>query len=150
MLAIANDKAAAAAMPINFIQGDAMALPFEDGSFDVLSIAFGIRNVSNPEAAFSEFFRVLRPGGRVAVLEFSQPRGPVAPLFGLYFRKVLPRIGAMISGDKGAYTYLHDSVQLFPEGSAFLDELGECGFEPLRQKRLTFGIASLYLARATA
>lgn len=126
------------------------ALPFPDASFHGALVAFGVRNFEDRRAGLREVARVLRPGSPLVVLEFSQPRGPIAPLFGCYFRHVLPRLGALISGDRGAYTYLHDSVQVFPEGPAFLDELAACGFVPRRQQRLTFGIASLYLATAGA
>jgi demethylmenaquinone methyltransferase / 2-methoxy-6-polyprenyl-1,4-benzoquinol methylase len=130
-------------------EGASEALPFEDDAFDGALVAFGVRNFEDRLAGLREISRVLRKGAPLVVLEFSQPRGPIAPLFGFYFRKVLPRIGAIVSGDRGAYGYLHDSVQVFPDGQAFLDELAASGFEPVRDERLTFGIASLYLARAS-
>lgn len=129
--------------------GASEALPFDDDSFDGALVAFGVRNFEDRLAGLREMARVLRPGAPLVVLEFSQPRGPVAPLFGFYFRKVLPKIGALVSGDRGAYSYLHDSVQVFPDGQDFLEEMAASGFEPVTERRLTFGIASLYLGRAS-
>jgi demethylmenaquinone methyltransferase / 2-methoxy-6-polyprenyl-1,4-benzoquinol methylase len=128
--------------------GASEALPFEDDSFDGALVAFGVRNFEDRLAGLGDIARVLKPGAPLVVLEFSEPRGPIAPAFGFYFRKVLPRIGGIVSGDSGAYTYLHDSVQVFPDGQAFLDEMAASGFSPERTERLTFGIASLYLGRA--
>jgi demethylmenaquinone methyltransferase / 2-methoxy-6-polyprenyl-1,4-benzoquinol methylase len=128
--------------------GASEALPFEDGHFDGALVAFGVRNFEDRIGGLREIARVLKPGSPLVVLEFSQPRGPVAPLFGFYFRQLLPKIGGLVSGDGAAYGYLHDSVQAFPEGEAFLAELGEAGFEPRRHERLTFGIASLYVGTA--
>jgi demethylmenaquinone methyltransferase / 2-methoxy-6-polyprenyl-1,4-benzoquinol methylase len=123
-------------------------LPFDDDVFDGAMVAFGVRNFEDRQGGLREIARVLKKNAPLVVLEFSQPRGPIAPLFAFYFRNVLPRVGALISGDRGAYSYLHDSVQVFPDGQDFLDELSATGFHPVRQERLTFGIASLYLGRA--
>lgn len=130
--------------------GASEALPFEDDSYDGALVAFGVRNFEDRLAGLRDIARVLKPGAPLVVLEFSEPRGPIAPLFGFYFRKVLPKIGGIVSGDPGAYSYLHDSVQVFPDGQAFLDEMAASGFAPERAERLTFGIASLYLGRALA
>lgn len=147
MLAIANEKAAAAATPINFVQGDAMALPFDDGSFDVLSIAFGIRNVSNPDAAFSEFYRVLRPGGRVAVLEFSQPRNSVIRFFNnLYCNRIMPITASLLARDRsGAYRYLPRSVETFLKADQLAEALSRAGFGNIVQRPMTFGVCTATL-----
>lgn len=135
-----------------FVAGDAMNLPFADHSFDLCTVAFGIRNVEDPLAGLREMRRVLRPGGRVLVLEFCKPRTPViGPLYMFYFRRVLPRLGRMISGDTGgAYSYLPASVMAFPEREAFLDLLQQAGFTSPRQRILTCGIAALYRAENPA
>lgn len=151
MLEVAREKIERRGMhdAISLRTAASEALPFDDATFDGALVAFGVRNFEDRGAGLREISRVLRPGGPLVVLEFSTPRGPVAPLFSFYFRKVLPRIGALVSGDRDAYTYLHDSVQVFPDGQAFLDEMRGYGFRPVRAERLTFGIASLYLATAT-
>ena len=129
-----------------FLAADAMNLPFGDAQFDFTTVAFGIRNVADPVVALREMARVVRPGGRVVVLEFCKPRVPVfASLYGFYFRKVLPRLGKWISGAKNdAYRYLHDSVQAFPERKAFLELMKEAGLQAPRQQLLTGGIAAIY------
>lgn len=123
-------------------------LPFESDTFDGAMVAFGVRNFEDRIGGLREISRVLKPGCPLLVLEFSQPRGPIAPLFGFYFHRILPKIGGLISGDSGAYTYLHDSVQIFPDGQDFLDEMTEAGFDKTSAKRLTFGIASIYIGHA--
>jgi demethylmenaquinone methyltransferase / 2-methoxy-6-polyprenyl-1,4-benzoquinol methylase len=150
MLAFGREKVATRELDgvVTLAVGAAEALPFEDDAFDGALVAFGVRNFEDRVGGLRDMARVLKPGAPLVVLEFSQPRGPVAPLFGFYFRRVLPKIGGLISGDSGAYTYLHDSVQVFPDGDDFLTELAEAGFEPVRYERLTFGIASLYLGTA--
>ncbi len=150
MLALGREKVAERGLAdtVRLEVGASEALPFKDGAFDGALVAFGVRNFEDRRAGLREIGRVLRPGAPLVVLEFSQPRGPIAPAFAFYFRHVLPRIGALVSGDGGAYTYLHDSVQVFPDGDAFLAELEAAGFEPVRWERLTFGIASLYLGAA--
>ncbi|MSR37499.1 MAG: bifunctional demethylmenaquinone methyltransferase/2-methoxy-6-polyprenyl-1,4-benzoquinol methylase UbiE [Planctomycetes bacterium] len=129
-----------------FLVGDAMCLPFADASFDLCTVAFGIRNVADPIGALREMRRVTKPGGRVVVLEFCQPRVPVlgsAYLF--YFRRVLPRLGRLLNGsNNGAYQYLPDSVMAFPEREAFLQMLLAAGFTMPRQTILTCGIAAIY------
>jgi demethylmenaquinone methyltransferase/2-methoxy-6-polyprenyl-1,4-benzoquinol methylase len=125
--------------------GDAENLPFGDNEFDAASVAFGVRNFENLSAGLREMSRVLRPGGRLLILEFSKPTVfPVKQVYGLYSRNVLPRIGEWLSGDSGAYRYLPDSIAVFPDGEDFLAKLREAGFESVSQKRLTFGIASMY------
>jgi demethylmenaquinone methyltransferase/2-methoxy-6-polyprenyl-1,4-benzoquinol methylase len=130
----------------DFLAADTMNLPFADDCFDFTTVAFGIRNVADPVVALREMARVVRPGGRIVVLEFCKPRVPVfASLYGFYFRKVLPRLGKWISGTKNdAYRYLHDSVQAFPERAAFLELMQEAGLQSPRQRLLTGGIAAIY------
>lgn len=128
--------------------GAGETLPFESDTFDGAMVAFGVRNFEDRLGGLREINRVLKPGCPLVVLEFSQPRGPIAPLFGFYFHRILPKIGGLISGDSGAYTYLHDSVQVFPSGQDFLDEMIQIGFRDTSAKRLTFGIASIYVGKA--
>lgn len=150
MLALGREKVTAKGLDgvVRLEVGASEALPYDDDAFDGALVAFGVRNFEDRRAGLREMARVLKPDAPLVVLEFSEPAGPIAPLFGFYFRRVLPKIGGLVSGDMGAYGYLHDSVQVFPSGQAFLDELGTCGFAPQRAERLTFGIASLYLATA--
>jgi len=129
-----------------FLAADAMNLPFGDGRFDFATVAFGIRNVAEPVTALREMARVVRPGGRVVVLEFCKPRVPVfSSLYRFYFGRILPTLGKWICGTKSdAYRYLHDSVQAFPERAAFLDLMRQSGLASPRQHLLTGGIAAIY------
>ena len=124
--------------------GDAEALPFAADSFDAATVGFGIRNVGDPAAALAEVRRVLRPGGRLVVLEFSQPRGWLGVLYRRYFHRVLPRVGALVSGDRAAYTYLPASVARFPTPEAFAALMERAGFTGVRWRLLTGGIACLH------
>lgn len=129
--------------------GDAEKLPFGDGSFDAALVAFGVRNFERLQPGLEEIRRVLKPGGRLVVLEFSRPRAfPIRQLYGFYSRHVLPRVGSALSGDDGAYRYLPASIAIFPEGDAFLAVLRAAGYRECRDERLTFGIASLYVGTA--
>lgn len=130
----------------DFLAADAMNLPFGDNQFDFATVAFGIRNVAEPIVALREMARVVRPGGRVVVLEFCKPRVPVfSSLYRFYFGRILPKLGKWISGAKNdAYRYLHDSVQAFPERAAFLELMREAGLGTPRQRLLTGGIAAIY------
>jgi demethylmenaquinone methyltransferase/2-methoxy-6-polyprenyl-1,4-benzoquinol methylase len=131
---------------IPFVEGDALSLPFADRSFDAVTIAFGLRNLSSVEAGLKELWRVLKPGGRVAILEFSTPVVPgFRALFQFYFRRVLPRIGGMISGSRGAYEYLPDSVSRFPDQKRLAALMREAGFEEVEYQNLTGGVAALHL-----
>jgi demethylmenaquinone methyltransferase/2-methoxy-6-polyprenyl-1,4-benzoquinol methylase len=122
-------------------------LPYEESSFGAVTVAFGVRNFENLEQGLRDMRRVLEPGGTLAVLEFSQPTAwPLRSLYLFYFKNILPRIGRMVSKDASAYTYLPNSVQAFPYGEAFAAKLREAGFQSVRVRPLTFGIASLYLA----
>lgn len=125
--------------------GEAEALAFPDSSFDAAIVAFGARNFEDLDKGLSEMCRVLRPGGRIVVLEFSRPRRfPFRQLYLFYFRNVLPLIGRFISRDRQAYQYLPDTVMSFPDGADFLMRLGRAGFSSLRERRLTAGIATIY------
>ncbi len=147
MLPIARKKSTAAHTgSIAWINGDAQSLPFEAGSVDVATIAFGIRNVADPAAAVREFFRVLRPGGRLIILEFSLPTNPILrTLYNAYFKHVLPRTATWISGDRtGAYRYLPQSVNTFISRETMLAMMADAGFLQTRQISLTFGICIAY------
>jgi len=132
---------------ISLETGDSENLRFQDVSFDAVTVAFGVRNFENLEKGLSEMFRVLRPGGRVVVLEFSKPRlFPFKQLYNAYFKYVLPLIGRLTSRDMRAYTYLFESVQAFPEGDDFLKILSKTGYQHPQCERLTLGICSVYTA----
>ncbi len=148
MLSHTHRKQKSASRRPGFVAADAMDLPMPDDSFGFATVAFGIRNVADPVVALREMGRVVRPGGRVVVLEFCKPRMPVfAQLYGFYFRQVLPRLGKWICGNRGdAYRYLHDSVQAFPERGEFLDLMREAGLESPRMRLLSGGIAAIYRA----
>ena len=130
---------------ISLQQADSEALPFSENNFDAITIGFGVRNFMNPLKGLSEMHRVLKPGGKIAVLEFSKPKNfLVKGAFNFYFKKLCPLIGAIVSKDKKAYQYLHDSVKNFAEGREFLDMMETAGFKNTFQRKLTFGIASVY------
>jgi demethylmenaquinone methyltransferase/2-methoxy-6-polyprenyl-1,4-benzoquinol methylase len=148
MLDIAAAKTSKRGEKIPFIEGDALALPFQDGSFDGVTIAFGLRNLASVESGLGELLRVLRPGGRVAVLEFSKPRYAIfRGLFKVYFTKLLPLVGGLISGSRGAYQYLPDSVSRFPDQKELSSLMKNAGFEEVTYQNLTGGIAALHLGR---
>ena len=131
--------------------GDSERMDFADDVFDAVTVAFGVRYFEHLEAGLREMLRVLRPGGKAVILEFSMPeRFPMRQLYTFYFRHVLPTVGGWISGNKGAYAYLPASVMNFPQGQAFLDIMRLCGFTSSVQHRLTFGIASLYVGEKPA
>ncbi len=148
MLDIATVKASDRGLPIPFLEGDALKLPFRDRSFDGVSIAFGLRNLASLEGGLSELFRILRPGGTVAVLEFSKPRMPILrTVFRVYFTKLLPLLGGLISGSKSAYEYLPDSVSRFPDQASLVALLQAAGFSEVTFRNLTGGIAALHIGR---
>ncbi|WP_299876872.1 bifunctional demethylmenaquinone methyltransferase/2-methoxy-6-polyprenyl-1,4-benzoquinol methylase UbiE [uncultured Sulfitobacter sp.] len=138
-------EAAAMADSLDWVVGDAMALPFEDNTFDVYTISFGIRNVTRPQEALNEAFRVLRPGGRLMVLEFSQlPNPMMQKAYDLYSFNVIPRMGQLIANDRDSYQYLVESIRNFPDQETFLDMVRTAGFENASYRNLTMGIAALH------
>jgi len=125
-------------------RGDAIDLPFRENTFSACIIAFGLRNIPNKEQALSEMIRVIKRGGKVIVLEFTFPRDELMRrLYPFYFRKLLPWLGGLISGDRGAYVYLPESVTQFPHAEDYEEMLKRSGLEEIRSRRLTFGIASI-------
>ena len=146
MLEIAARKASTGTHSIPFVEGDALKLPFAECSFDAVSIAFGLRNLSSVEGGLKELWRVLKPGGRAAILEFSRPVVPgFRALFQFYFTHVLPRIGGLVSGSRGAYEYLPQSVSRFPAQKRLVALMREVGFAEVEYQNLTGGIAALHL-----
>jgi demethylmenaquinone methyltransferase/2-methoxy-6-polyprenyl-1,4-benzoquinol methylase len=145
MLEIAANKTA---QRVPLIEGDALALPFRDGSFEAVTIAFGLRNLASVEGGLAELRRVLKPGGWVAVLEFSRPANAMLrPVFSLYFTKVLPLMGGLISGSRYAYSYLPASVQKFPDQEQLSLLMEQAGFDRVQFENLTGGIAALHMGR---
>ena len=148
MLAIARDKAArAGAGAITFVEADAERLPFADSQFQIVSVAFGLRNVSDTDRGLAEMLRVCRPGGRIAVLEFSMPRRqPFKFGYEFYFRHVLPRIGQTLARNRHeAYSYLPASVGEFPSGEALAERMRRAGALAVRFVPLSLGVATLYI-----
>jgi len=130
---------------LDWVVGDAMALPFADNSFDVYTISFGIRNVTRPQEALAEAFRVLRPGGRLMVLEFSQIPNPAMQwAYDRYSFNVIPQMGKVITGDRESYQYLVESIRRFPDQETFLGMVRTAGFEQARFRNLTMGVACLH------
>ncbi|MEP1201694.1 bifunctional demethylmenaquinone methyltransferase/2-methoxy-6-polyprenyl-1,4-benzoquinol methylase UbiE [Tateyamaria sp.] len=130
---------------LDWVVGDAMALPFEDNSFDVYTISFGIRNVTRPQEALTEAYRVLKPGGRLMVLEFSQlPNEGMQKLYDLYSFNVIPRMGQMIANDRDSYQYLVESIRNFPDQETFLGMIRAAGFEQAKYRNMTMGVACLH------
>jgi demethylmenaquinone methyltransferase/2-methoxy-6-polyprenyl-1,4-benzoquinol methylase len=147
MLALAPAKAARAGLAVTFETADVLALPYADGAFDITSIAFGIRNVEDPERGIVEMARVARPAGRVVVLEFGQPGGALfAPLYRFYSHRLLPRIGGWLSGDRSAYEYLDRTASRFPAGEGFAELMrGTGAFREVTVSALTGGVAYVYV-----
>lgn len=148
MMALGREKLAKKKMDkvIELAYGDAENLSYQDNSFDGITVGFGVRNFENIEKGIGELYRVLRPGGKLVVLEFSKPRYfPIKQLYNFYFNNILPLIGKLVSKDNSAYTYLPASVEAFPEGKAFEQMLKNTGFKSTIWKELTFGICSIYV-----
>jgi demethylmenaquinone methyltransferase/2-methoxy-6-polyprenyl-1,4-benzoquinol methylase len=132
---------------VQILPGDAENIPFADNIFDTITIAFGIRNLINVQQGLREMFRVLKPKGRLLVLEFSLPDNRfIGTVYLFYFRKILPKIGSWFSGDKYAYHYLNQTVETFPYGKSFCNVLYTAGFQNIIAQPLTFGLASIYIA----
>ena len=145
MLSIAAEKVPA---DVRLIEGDALALPFKDATFDAVTIAFGLRNLADVESGLKELRRILKPNGWVAVLEFSRPSNALLrPLFGLYFRKILPLLGGVISGSRGAYSYLPASVSRFPDQQQLGSLMEQAGLDQVSFENLSGGIAALHFGR---
>ena len=148
MLAVAREKAKAKGLSdqLDFQFGDSENLTFDSNTFDAVTVAFGVRNFEHLELGLTEMCRVLKPGGKVVILEFSTPEHfPMKQLYNFYFRYILPFVGGVISGNRKAYEYLPASVFAFPQGKNFLDIMRGAGYSNVSQQRLTFGIASLYV-----
>jgi len=126
--------------------GDSEDMPFEDDYFDGLTVGFGVRNYENLERGLSEMLRVLRPGGKAVILEFSKPKSfPIKQLFGFYSKRVIPVLGKTISKDSKAYEYLPESVAAFPEGEDFMNILKKVGYQKVSSKKVSGGIATIYM-----
>jgi demethylmenaquinone methyltransferase / 2-methoxy-6-polyprenyl-1,4-benzoquinol methylase len=148
MLSRARDKAAASRQGVLFAAADALHLPFADASVDLITTAFGFRNLANYEDGLREFARILRQGGELGILEFTEPAsGPMAGLFRFYFKRILPRIGGVVSGDKEAYSYLPSSVSKFPSPPDLAALMEKMGFDNVRIASWNFGSVILHSAR---
>lgn len=130
--------------PIEWVEADALHMPFADESFDLVTSAFGFRNLANYDAGLREIHRVLRPNGEIGILDFSEPKGAFGHLYRFYFKNILPKIGTMISGVKGPYAYLPASVERFPEPDEMLARMKAAGFREVSWTRYTLGIAGLW------
>ena len=130
---------------MRWVVGDAMALPFKKNTFDIYTISFGIRNVTKIDKALSEAFRVLKPGGRIMILEFSKlPNPMMQKAYDLYSFNVIPKIGEIVAGDKDSYQYLVESIRKFPDQVSFANMITEAGFANVKFRNLTFGVAALH------
>ena len=141
------ERARRKAPELEWVQGDVLALPFEDASFDSVVVGFGVRNVEDLEAAVRELRRVLRPGGRLGILEITTPRGPLAPFYKLWFDRIVPLLGRVLPGG-AAYTYLPASVRRFPRPEELAELLGSCGFGGVRFRLFAGGIVALHAGEA--
>ena len=149
MLEVGKKKIAALGLTdtISLQVGDSEALPFADNHFDAITCAYGVRNFENLQAGLTDMNRVMRKGGKIAILEFSRPKSfPIKQLYTFYFKHVLPMFGKVVSKHSTAYSYLHESAMAFPEGADFCKILEECGYKDAKARPLTFGITTLYTA----
>jgi len=145
MLSIAHHKSHISALKLTYVEADAMSLPVDDDTFDALTIAFGLRNLPSYEDGLRELCRVLKPGGKVVILECSHPPVPVfRELYDFYFNHVLPKIGGLVSGSRAAYTYLPNSVAKFPDQKTLAAMMERAGFSSIKYQNLTGGIAALH------
>lgn len=148
MLDVFREKIKDRDLNLDIVCADSTALPFEDSSFDAVTVAFGVRNFQQLEKGLKEFNRVLSDDGIVVVLEFSKPRRfPVKQLYSFYSKTVMPWVGSLLSKDRSAYEYLPDSVANFHDGEQFISKLKECGFSSVIERRLTMGIVTVYIAK---
>jgi demethylmenaquinone methyltransferase / 2-methoxy-6-polyprenyl-1,4-benzoquinol methylase len=148
MVELASEKRRAAGFPVDFLAGDALSLPFADRSFDLVTAGFGFRNLANYERGLREIARVLKAGGEIGLLEFSDPRNGIgAAAFRFYFRHILPRIGGAISGDSAAYSYLPNSVLKFPSPVELARWMERAGFAGVEFRLWNFGSVTLHTAR---
>jgi len=145
-------RAAMGAIPERpqFKQGDALSLPVRDGSYDAVTIAFGLRNMADRAICLAEMRRVLRPGGGLYVLEFSQPMALARPFYFFHLRHVAPRLASLLTGDRGAYDYLGDSISTFPGREALSSEIRGAGFAHVSAEAMTMGVVALHVARRDA
>jgi demethylmenaquinone methyltransferase/2-methoxy-6-polyprenyl-1,4-benzoquinol methylase len=147
MMSFGREKAARMKVTgiVEFIKGDSEKMIFADNSFDAVTVGFGVRNFENLELGLCEILRVVRPGGKVAILEASQPPNTIIrALFGLYFNYIVPRVGRLFSKDVRAYSYLPESVKVFPQGFEFIKILENIGFRNVKWQPLTFGTCAFY------
>ena len=147
MLDIARQKIAKRNLTAKFEvkRGDSERLPFSDSSFDAVTVAYGVRNFENLEKGIADMLRVLKPGGKAVILEFSKPKGfPIKQLYNFYFHYVTPGIGKLFSKDSRAYSYLPESVAAFPDGADFTRLMEKVGYKDTKHRSLTFGICSIY------
>ncbi len=148
MLAVAREKATRRKIDISFVQGDSENLPFDSLSFDAVTVAFGVRNFENLEKGLTEMYRVLKPGGRVYILEFSKPsRGILSIMYRFYSTTILPLIASLFTRDKSAYQYLPGSIAEFPSGDDMKNIMENCGLGGCDYRRLSGGIASIYTGK---
>jgi demethylmenaquinone methyltransferase/2-methoxy-6-polyprenyl-1,4-benzoquinol methylase len=146
MLVLAKSKTLERSLQVPYVEADALQLGFADESFDAVTIAFGLRNLANFRDGLTEIWRVLKPGGTLAILEFSTPPIPgFKSIFDLYFTRILPQIGGLVSGERSAYEYLPNSVAKFPDQKALVQLLRESGFEKVEYHNLTGGIAAIHV-----
>ena len=148
MMAVGKEKIKKAGVPAELYVADCEALPYEDDTFDRISVGFGVRNFEHLEIGIKEMFRVLRPDGKLVVLELSVPSNPVIRwCYKLYFLKILPAVGGLVSGERGAYEYLPASVLRFPPPEQFVQILKAAGFNSVEHIPLTFGICRMYVCK---
>ena len=146
MLRLGNEKVRAARLPVTLVEGDALRVPARDAAFEVVTMAFGLRNLESIEGGLREIHRLLKRGGRAAVLEFSRPRLPIfRELFQFYFKRILPRVGKVVSGSQFAYQYLPESVQAFPDQERLATMMRAVGFSGVSYYNLFGGVAALHV-----